>query len=312
MEQSEIFKEVTQKIIEALKKGVGPWIKPWNSKGGPHRNAFTGHRYRGINVLLLNLFSYRRGFTSNLWLTEGQAERLGGYVKPGERGTEILFWKPLTIIKPKDEEEKETEEVFWKYTFIYREYTLFNLEQTEGVKPRVREDYEEDLRQNELGKKLLKLPRIKWGTWAAYYPKLDIIELPTPKRFNGRKEDHFYATFFHELVHWTGHRSRLNRKLPARFGDKTYAFEELVAEIGSAFLCTHAGITLEGLQHAEYINSWIKLLEEDRTHRAAFTAAGKAQKAVDWLLKQAPKEKEARVSEKEACKSEKYGLKKAA
>jgi len=287
MAKRNVYREVTREIIKALREGVGPWIRPWRTSAGPHRNAFSGRPYRGVNVLLLNLASMRRGFTSNLWLTYREAKRLGGYVRPGEKGVRIIFWKFIEI-EERDREgnpviDPETGEPVKRTVPFARLYTVFNLDQTEGVRiPRsVSERCEMD-RKNDLGERLLALPRIVWGNKAAYYPVGDFIELPPKGAFES--PEYFYATAFHELIHWTGHPDRLARDLSGRFGDRSYAMEELIAEMGAAFLSAHAGLPVRKLQHPEYINDWLRVIENDRTYRAVFTAARMAQEACDWLL----------------------------
>ena len=284
-----IYKEVTQMVIDALKKGVGPWIRPWKTATtGGHRNAFYGRTYRGINVLLLNIAAWKRGFTSNLWLTYKEAKKLGGYVRPGEKGTTVIFWK-FVEVQEKDHEGKpvydaETGEPVVKKVPFARAYTVFNVEQCENLC--LPERTEEKVSPADFlvsAERLLSLPRIRWGGQAAYYPAQDIIVLPPRRAFRSR--DDFYATAFHEITHWTGHPSRLNRDLSGRFGDRAYAMEELVAEMGSAFLGAHVGLKIQELQHPEYIGSWIRVLKKDT--RAIFTAARKAQEACDWLLERA-------------------------
>jgi len=303
MKRRNIYREVTEAIVKALRKGVGPWIKPWRTSPverydgpvGPHRNAFSGRAYRGINILLLNLASMKRGFSSNLWLTYDEAGKLKGYVRQGEKGTKIIFWN-FVEIEIRDRYgnpivDPETGEPLKKTVPFARVYTVFNLEQTRGVKlpQRVGKRCERD-RKNDLGERLLALPRIVWGNKAAYYPVRDFIELPPRSAF--RTLEHFYATAFHEIIHWTGHPSRADRDLSGRFGDKVYAFEELIAEMGAAFLGAHAGLPIKRLRHPEYINDWIRILEEDRTYRAIFRAARLAQEACNWLLERVSAETE--------------------
>lgn len=289
MKKGNIYREVTQKIIEALREGVGPWIRPWCASVGPHRNAFSGRPYRGINVLLLNLASMAQGFKSNFWLTRREIEQLGGCVRSREKGVKIIFWKFLEI-EERDREgnpviDPETGEIRKRTIPFARVYVVFNLNQTKGVRipRRVIEQCEMDRKnKNDLGERLLSLPRIVWGNKAAYYLERDYIELPPREAF--KTIENFYSTAFHELVHWTGHPSRLARDLSGRFGDKAYAMEELIAEMGAAFLSTYAGFQIKKLQHPEYIHSWLRVIEEDKTYRAVFTAARKAQEACDWLL----------------------------
>jgi len=278
-----VYREVTEKIIEALKQDLIPWQRPWNAHQCMDRNAVSGRPYRGINVLLLNLSAMANGFASPYWLTFLEAKKLGGHVRYGEKGTQIIFWKVLEI-EEKDEEgnvilDPETGEPVVREVPFARWYVVFNLEQTEGV--RLPEKFTHELPSVKgLTEKLVAIPIVKWGKRAAYHVERDFIELPPADAFEN--EDAFWSTFFHELIHWTA--KRLNRDLTGRFGDSAYAMEELVAEIGSAFLCSMAGIPCDYLQHASYVDKWIQVLERDS--KAIFTAARKAQEAVDWLMDQ--------------------------
>ncbi|HFB83931.1 MAG TPA: DUF1738 domain-containing protein [Thermodesulfatator sp.] len=284
----DLYREVTDRVIKALEAGVGPWVRPWYS-GAEHRNALSKRPYRGINILLLNLAYMERGFALPLWLTYREAKQLGGHVRKGEKGTTVVFWKILEkpeidhegqpILDPETGEQRKV-----RIPFL-RHYTVFNVEQCEGLKLKLEPTETEEVKTNkfELAERILSLPRIRWGERACYNPSLDIITLPPKNRFGVPAA--YYATALHETVHWTGHESRLNRQFGHRFGSEAYAFEELIAEMGSAFLGAHVGIPFEQVQHPEYIASWLKVLRNDK--RAIFTAAREAQKACDWLLSQA-------------------------
>ena len=291
MAGTSIYRQVTEKILNQLQQGVLPWRKPWEPV--PDRNAFSGRPYRGVNVLLLNISALVNGFTSPYWLTYREAKKLGGYVRKGEKATSIIFWKVLEVVEkdsngnpivnPETGEERTVEVPFARY------YMVFNLEQTEGVT--LPDKLQCSCPPAEgICSSLLSLPTIKWGKSATYDPERDFIELPPSSSFHS--QDAFWSSFFHELIHWTG--KRLGREFGHRFGDKAYAFEELVAEIGSAFLCAHAGIEADGPEHASYIQEWINILERDS--KAIFTAARKAQEAVDWLLACVAEEKKAEAA----------------
>ena len=288
MKRRDIYREVTERIIQALEDGVGPWVKPWHSDT-EHRNALSNRPYKGINILLLNLTSMERGFVSPLWLTYREARRLGGYVRKGERGTTVVFWKILEVPEVDPEglpvlDADTGEQRIVQIPFL-RHYTVFNVEQCEGLKLKfeVTEPEEPETQEYEIAERIIALPKIRWGEKACYIPEKDLIVLPPKSRFTLPAA--FYATALHETVHWTGHESRLNRQFGHRFGSEAYAFEELIAEMGSAFLGTHAGIPFDQVQHPEYIASWIKVLKGNR--KAIFTAAREAQKACDWLLEEA-------------------------
>jgi len=284
-----VYKEITEKIVNALKEGIGPWIRPYEGSG-PHRNAYSGRPYRGINILLLEIEAWKRGFASPLWLTYREAQKLGGYVKRGEKATSVIFWKIIEV-EEKDQngnpviDPKTGRPVVQKIPFA-RLYYVFNVEQCElsNFQP------PESPQPEGLLAKLYALPEVKLqaGTIPAYYPLKDIIVMPPIKDF--KSPDDFWATFLHELTHWTGHESRLNRQLENRFGDQAYAMEEMVAEIGAAFLGAFVGLPIERLQHPEYISNWIRVLENDS--KAVFTASRFAQEACDWLLERVSVEAE--------------------
>ena len=290
----DLYKEVTDRVVKALEEGVGPWVRPWYSNT-EHRNVLSKRPYRGINVLLLNLAMIERGFPTPLWLTYREAKRLGGYVRKGEVGTTVVFWKVLEVPKRdktgKEVLDPETGEPETVQVPFLRHYTVFNTSQCEGERIRELERALLEAGKNSSGSgdrfaladRILELPRIRWGNRACYNPHLDIITLPPKARFGTPAA--YYATALHETVHWTGHESRLNRNFDTRFGSESYAFEELIAEMGSAFLGAYTGIPFEQVQHPEYIASWLKVLKGDK--KAIFTAAREAQKACDWLLSQA-------------------------
>lgn len=270
----DLYQEVTNSILASLEKGVAPWNKPWRTisrHGGLPYNVTTGKPYRGINILLLAMTPYG----SNAWLTFNQAKAVGAHVKKGSKATTIVFYK-TAVTKPKGEEEEKGK------TFpMLRAYSVFNIEQVENLPARLLpEKLEVEPIEENRGKDLLdKATVIHGGDRACYSPATDTILLPEIGQFESREA--YLATAMHELTHWTGAPSRLSREYGKRFGDTAYAREELVAEMGAAFLCASLGI--EGkLQHPEYIASWIKVLKDDK--RAILTASSHAQKAADFIL----------------------------
>ena len=276
-------------IIEALRKGVGPWNRPYETIEGPHRNYCSGWLYRGINILLLELARWKKGFKYPLWLSYKEARKMGGYVRKGERGTSIVFFKKIEVPELDKEGnpviDEETGKEKKKVIPLARFYVVFNVEQCEGIplptiEPREHKDPWEG---NELLQKLYALPKIKQGFIPAYNIEKDHIEMPPKGAFKSPED--YWATFLHELTHWTGHQSRCDRQLMNRFGDQAYAMEEMVAEMGAAFLGAMAELPIRKLQHPEYIGSWIRVLENDS--KAIFTASRLAQEACDWLLEQA-------------------------
>ena len=282
------YQHITDKIIEALEKGVGPWVRPWDDSDvqfGLHRNGVSDHVYRGINVLLLNLVAFEKGYTDPRWVTFNDTRKLGGCIKKGDKHTKVVFWKCLEF-KDKTEDKVidagETESK--KVVPLLRFYRVFNVEQClnlnlkELPKP---DDGAIEGEVNSFAESILSLPAIRHGgTKAAYYPDHDFIQMPPKSAF--LNTNHYFATSFHETIHWTGHESRLNRNFSKRFGDSCYAVEELVAEIGSAFLGGHAGLSFKEMRHPEYIQSWISRLKDN--NKVIFTASRMAQAASDLIL----------------------------
>ncbi len=280
-----IAEEITGRILEDLEKGVAPWEKPWQvGRGLPMpMNASTKKHYRGINVFALWDEQAKKGFSSPAWVTFNQAKALRGTVKKGEKGTGVVFYKRLakTHSLNLDDEVMLEEQTFW----VLRTYTVFNLDQVEGLdhlKPKI--EISEPFKAIAEAERVLKESgaRILHSAIdrAFYEPKGDLITLPLKESF--KTPEAYYATALHELIHWTGHEARLNRQFGKRFGNQAYAFEELVAEMGAAFLCVSCGIPYD-TQHASYIRDWMKILKDHK--RAIFTAAAKAQAGMDFVLK---------------------------
>lgn len=291
-EKINIYDEVTQKIITALEDGVTPWTRSWKSLGAL-RNAVSGRSYRGINTLLLSISSLAQGFSDPRWLTFKNADQLGGKVRKGQKGTMIVFWKFVT--KAQDGEEnfdgEDHEDGSGKKFAFARRYTVFNVEQCDGLKLEALtlDDLELELEETELNEQaeaILALPVLHHGgDRACYMPSADQIFMPQRSSFESL--NHYYATGFHETCHWTKHPSRLDRDFKQRFKveKEARAMEELVAEIGAAFLGAHTGVPFEGMQHPEYIGSWIKVFQGN--NKAIFTATSHAQKAADFIIDQA-------------------------
>jgi antirestriction protein ArdC len=291
--QAEIRDQITARIVAALQAGTAPWRKPWSDRGntGSPANVISRRPYSGINPLLLDLAAQERGWTSRWWATYNQWRSLGlrvqarpADVPPGQWGTKVVFCKPVTK-RTTNERGEEEEEQF----FLLREYTVFNAEQVEGdgieeyrVLPRTGPSFV-DFGPAEEVIEATKADIRFGGNRAFYRPAGDFIQLPPRHSFVSPHE--FYATALHELVHWTGHTSRLARlDQEARFGNESYALEELVAEIGGCFLCTAAGIPQSDdlSNHAAYLGSWLKVLQHD--HRAVFRASSQASAAADYIM----------------------------
>lgn len=295
----DIYQDVTDKIVAALDQGVVPWIKPWSSSGSvnighqPYPiNAVTRRPYSGINLPLLWAEARLRGLTQDRWLTFNQAKKAGGHIRKGEHSTLAVLYKPM-----EREEQTETGQPIFdengqpKVTHfgILRTHFLFNIEQTEGLETLneilLETEPSDPFQANNAAENLLLSSGAKIvhrpADEAFYHPIRDFIQLPTKAQFHN--EGGYYATALHELTHWTGHQSRLQREgvvSSCPFGSPGYAFEELIAEMGAAFLCAYAGIQGE-LRHEGYIDSWLSLLKADK--RAIFRASGQARSASEYL-----------------------------
>ncbi len=309
-----IYQDVTNRIIAELEKGCAPWAKPWSASCGAPVNAVTKRFYSGVNVLLLWMMQEAQGYLHSRWLTFNQARDAGLSVRKGEHGVRVVFVKMRNLKDDCDGDENP------KVIHIMRSFVVFNIQQCEGD-----EDALKKLHHPGLGKPLweggnqykqathiiersgvVMVP----GSKACYKLTSDEIMMPSLAAFMDKARegggsailrddfrtpahDAYFSTVFHEMTHWTAHSTRLDRDLSDRFGDKAYAAEELIAELGSAFLCAHAGIAGQ-LQHASYIDSWLQLLKSDA--RAIFTAAAKAQQACDFLLSMQEEQKQAKTA----------------
>lgn len=281
----DLYAAITNRIVAALEKGSIPWITPWTNspEQAQPANLSSGHRYRGVNVLLLNMVQMAQCYPLNRWLTFQQARGLGGHVRKGERGTEVVFFKMLDLAQEGGVASPEPNR---KVVPLLRSFTVFNAAQVDGLpqalvtSPAPVEPFD----ANEAAEALLAASGavIRHGARSAFYrPADDVICLPSPQAFIS--PERYYGVALHELTHWTGHPSRCGRVLSGRQHIEAYAYEELIAEMGSAFLCSHVGIHAE-LQHAAYIESWLTALRNDK--RLIFSAASAAQKAMDFLMPQ--------------------------
>jgi antirestriction protein ArdC len=288
------YQAITDRIIAALKQGDIPWRKPWKNAGTP-MNLVSKRPYRGINVFILGAMPYE----SPYWLTFNQCKQLGGHVLKGEKATAVVFWKTGTYEAEDDAGETET-----RRSFLMRLYYVFNVEQTNlanAAKEMQKEDPREIVSCEDVLKAYIGRPDIKHGvnSQACYHPLTDIVEMPLKKSFD--TTEHYYAVLFHELVHSTGHEKRLNREVKNGFGSEKYAKEELVAEMGSAFLCGLTGIDKPALQEntVAYIQSWIKALQNDP--KMVVQAAGLAQRAADLISGRPPKKESESVGSEETA-----------
>ncbi len=279
---SDIYSLVNDRILAALEQGAIPWRRPWT--GRLPTNYDSGKEYRGVNILTLGIAEMVHAYSSPYWLTFRQARKHGGHIKRGERATYIIFSEKKIREVEKEDGTKEQK----VYHFV-KSFPVFNWDQTEGVpKKEVGPalDPDRDLIDicNSILSRMSNPPAYRESGSAAYYmPKDDLVNLPPIETFKTTKG--YAATKFHEYGHATGHESRLNRpgimKIAA-FGSEDYSFEELVAELASAYLCARVGIdnTLEN--SSSYISNWLKVLRNDKT--MLMKASGKAMAAVEYIL----------------------------
>jgi len=309
-----IYQDVTNRIIAELEKGCAPWVKPWSASSGVPMNAVSKRPYSGVNVLLLWLAMDVGAYAYSRWLTFKQAKDAGLHIRKGEKGVRVVFVKNRMDSTVDDNEDESIS----KIVHIMRSFVVFNIQQCEGDEavlkklhhPGLVKPLWKDGDQYELAYRIFEDSGAKkvTGSKACYMPEKNVIAMPTLDAFMEKAKEAggdirrthrnpaynaYFATLFHEMTHWTGHESRLDRDLTGRFGDASYAAEELIAEIGSAFTCAHAGIAGQ-LQHASYIKSWLELLKSD--DRAIFTAASKAQQACDFLLSMQEEQKQVQAA----------------
>ncbi len=283
----DIYQEVTDRILEILDRGTVPWHNPIRSSGGGDgwpKNLDSRKRYRGINVFLLAFQSWNKGYGTDYWTTFRQAVNQGGKIRKGEKASMVTFWK---LFEKKDKQTGEEVKMP-----VLRYYNVFNLEQCEGieipdapVEDAEAEPFDPIAKAEQIVNGYLNPPVIlRSGSRAVYRPLTDTVLIAPPEQFENSES--FYGTLNHELVHSTGHEKRLGRGLdtdPAPFGSPNYSKEELIAEMGAAFLNASVGISTPTIeQSATYIEHWKKALQGDK--RLVVSSAGAAQKAADWIL----------------------------
>ena len=283
--KKDLKQTITDRIISLMEAGPESWQKTWKdaAAAGMPTNAITNQPYKGINVLVLWSHRIEQGFQSNKWMTYRQAKSVGAQVRKGERSITCIYFQ--MVEKKKNKEGAEDKKEFFP---LMRAFNLFNLDQIDNVPDELKDEIigqpKPDFDFNAKAEEFLQATGAKIthrGNRAFYRPSTDEIILPQPEAFI--TPENYYATACHELTHWTGHQRRLARDFEGRFGDESYAFEELVAELGASFLCGHFGFidaTVEN--HASYLSSWIKVLKNDKN--AIFIAARHASNAYDYLL----------------------------
>jgi antirestriction protein ArdC len=284
--RTDIYQKITDQIVAALEQGVRPWHQPWKAEHSAGRITRplrgNGIPYQGINVLMLWSAAILKGYAAPIWMTFKQAIELKASVRKGEHGSLVVYADK--IIRTETTESGEAAE---RAIPFMKGYTVFNVEQIDGLpahyyaKPEARTDSVQRIANADAFFAATGANVVHGGSRACYVPSTDNIHMPCIDFF--RDAESYYATLAHETTHWTRHKSRLDRDFGRkRFGDEGYAFEELVAELGAAFLAADLELTPEVRDdHAAYIASWIKVLKNDK--RAIFTAASHAQRAADFL-----------------------------
>lgn len=284
-----IYQQITNRVIAAIEAGAPKFQMPWH-KGANRakpKNISSGNPYRGVNILTLWIEQLQHGYTSNVWGTYKQWQACGAQVRRGEHAAPVVFFKGF-------EPENSPEENKERYAYFAATSLVFNADQVHGAgtpEPSSPAEAFQSFEQAEAFIAATQAQIKEMGNCACYKRFQDTIYMPNWNLFRGTltrsATEGYYSVLLHELTHWTGHPSRVNRDLNNRFGDASYAMEELVAELGAAFLCADLQITLEPRpDHAAYISRWLEVLKHDK--RAIFTAASKASEAVDYLNKLQP------------------------
>jgi antirestriction protein ArdC len=298
-EKTDIYQEVTDKIIELLETHKKlDYTSTWLPTHGEFiaYNPVSCHAYNGINILLLFISASIKGYKQNRWMTYKQALELGAYVRKGEESTMIIFYSKLYIDrKTAKNVTTQVKEILANGGAVpdgvdvvpfLSKHNVFNLEQLEqcpenlffkGETLTFTEPDKDDLAEEFINRTGARIEYVENGG-NCYFPVFDYIQLCKRNQFTGKEA--FYATAFHELGHWTGHESRLNRQIKNKAKTPEYAFEELVAELFSAFTCARLGFASQITNNAAYIESWLTCLKNDK--KFILQASGKAQKAADF------------------------------
>lgn len=275
---------VTDLIVKQLEAGEVPWRKGWSSAGGVPTSLQTNRPYQGVNALILSIVGM--DYSRPLWVTYSNARKLGGHVRKGEKGTAVVYGKKIT----KEGEGEEASRSF----FLYKSDTVFNIDQCDGIELPAQYVIDETRAPvdvipaiNKLWEEFPNRPELFYSeqSRAFYSPSEDSITLPSLKQFNSEKE-HAY-TLAHEMIHSTGHQSRLDRwsdskDKPSRFGCESYAKEELVAELGACMMLSAVGIEFDLKNSGAYVKNWLKSLQDDTS--LIFKASSKAQAASNYIL----------------------------
>lgn len=284
---TDLYQRVTSAIVAAIEAGAGDYQMPWNTRlcgsnpGGIPLNPVGRYSYRGINILSLWSSQEQYGFPTPEWATYQQWQSIGAQVKSGEKASPSIFYKPLDP-KSTPSSKEDAGQPNKSRPFIIKAAHVFNAAQVDGYTPAPLSPVSDDAK-HAASEHLISVSGAKisvGGSKACYIPSRDEIHMPPQAAFINNQA--YYGVAFHELSHWTAHKSRCARSLEGRFGSEAYAIEELIAELSAAFLSAEIRLTPEPrIDHARYISSWLKALKNDK--RAIFTAATKASEAANFL-----------------------------
>ncbi|RWI30829.1 MAG: DUF1738 domain-containing protein [Mesorhizobium sp.] len=287
-DRADIYERITNQIIAAIEAGAGEFVMPWHHEGTATVrpiNVASGKAYRGVNTLSLWAAAQRAGYPDGLWGTYRQWQALGAQVRKGEKATTVVFWGQIGANT--DEEGDETGDAGERRRLFARGYSVFNCAQVDGYEPEpaVARSEEERIAHADAFYANLGINTVYGGNEAYYLPSADRVHVPVFSSF--RDVASHYSVLFHEGLHATGAKHRLNRELSGRFGSEAYAMEEIIADSGAAMILADLSISSRPRpDHAAYISSWLKVLRNDTS--AIFTASSKAQAAVDWMHAQQP------------------------
>jgi antirestriction protein ArdC len=287
-DKPDVYAKVTSQIINAIEQGVGNWKMPWHTSGrfaSSPINATSRKAYRGINTVCLWAAAESKGYDSGEWATYQQWQERGAQVRKGEKATTVVFWK-FANSTAENQDGDDNQPATGSRLLFTRGYAVFNAAQVDGYTPKAEPavSMPERIERAETWVQSIGADLRHGGNRAYYTTADDHIQMPPFAAFVENVS--YYSTLAHEHTHWTAKSERCDRQLGKRFGDSAYAAEELIAELGAAFVCAHLGLSTEPREdHAEYIQSWLKVLRADK--RAIFTAASKAQQAADYLIKRA-------------------------
>ncbi|AXI40712.1 peptidase [Sulfitobacter sp. SK011] len=279
----DIYAEVTNTLVSSIEADPGKPIMPWNRTGTNTvpSNIASGSEYGGVNIINLWVTAQVQGFATGIWGTYRQWREKGASVQKGQKSTPVIFYKQVTRERADGEDESYR---------VLKYFNVFNADQVDGYDLPALTGSAEPVERIAVIDAMIAKTGVdirEAGAQAYYSPTDDRITMPESRRFfdtvSGTRSENYFAVLLHELTHWTGHPSRCDRDLRNRFGNAAYAMEELVAEIGSAFFCARLGISSSPREdHAQYLGNWLSVLKNDK--KAIFTAAAKAQAAIDFVL----------------------------